>query len=283
MEHIQESAILIYVVCDDLLRSLGYRDDPQVRMSTAEVLCFSILAADHFQGNHSKARLWLGGKRGLFPTILSKSQLNRRFHAVPSEVWWLIFHMLAELFRERSGPGPYVVDSFPVLCCTRNRIDMKKLFPGNDYLSYASSLKSYFCGVKVHMIVSNEGAPIEFRIQPASCADITTLWTMNLHLPKGALLYGDSAYQSEELRQILMEDQSLHLVALSPYKKTKGEAQKAIRRLISSDRQVVERSFSAICRRFPRNFHIRTEKGLLLRLMSAILAYSFSFYTSILG
>jgi len=45
----EERAILIYVTCQELLDFMGYEDDPQAQMTSAEVMTFCIMPAEAFQ------------------------------------------------------------------------------------------------------------------------------------------------------------------------------------------------------------------------------------------
>ena len=53
-------AVGVFVICDELLKGLGMKDDSQAVMSNAEVATFSILAARKCYGNHRI--LVVGGK-----------------------------------------------------------------------------------------------------------------------------------------------------------------------------------------------------------------------------
>src|SRR6056297_1925522 len=191
----ENQAITIYVVCDEVLQIIGNHDDPQAVMSTAEVITFSILAGKLCGGNHKRAR-WLCRKVNYFPKILSESRLNRRLHKVPVLAWIAIFRFLALIFKESNSSCEYAVDSFPVASCAKARIDRRKFFKGTEFVGYAPSKKRHFCGVKVHMVVTIAGKPVELSIRPASQNDLGTLWTMELDLHKGAKLYADGAYNS---------------------------------------------------------------------------------------
>ncbi len=44
----------IYCLCDEFLKAIDHRDDPQVRLSTAEVMTVPLVAATFFGGNIDK-------------------------------------------------------------------------------------------------------------------------------------------------------------------------------------------------------------------------------------
>ena len=271
----EERAILIYVTCQELLDLMGYEDDPQAQMTSAEVMTFCILAAEAFQSNFKKASFWLT-YTGYFTRILSNGRLHRRALKIPPEAWNLVARLLASLATDEAQETCYAVDSFPVPCCQKNRIDARSLYIGKRYISWAPSKKQYFCGIKVHMLVSLTGMPIEFCFRPANEPDINVLWSMELDLPKHCIIYADAAYASEELRNLLFEDEKLCLLAQVKSRRSKKQLSKRRRKEINTRRQAVETVFSNSCRRFPRAFQVRTERGMELRITCSILAYSFS-------
>lgn len=108
----------IYCLCDEFLKAIDHRDDPQVRLSTAEVMTVPLVAATFFCGNIDKTRRFLH-EYGYMPIMISKSHLNRRLHAIEPSPWWALFSLLAELFKKPSNnpEQTYVVDSLPIPVC----------------------------------------------------------------------------------------------------------------------------------------------------------------------
>lgn len=267
-----------YVLCDEVLKALEFKDDPQSLMATAEVMAFALLSAKYFSGNHKFTR-YISNKLGLFPNILSQSRINRRLHQKPWDIWHAVFRLLAMCFKRESSNQSFAVDSFPVACCQKSRIDKRKILINHKYIGYAASKKQYFCGIKVHMIVTSEGKPIEVVLGPGSESDVVVLWKMELDIPAGSKIYADGAYNSFDLEDIL-EDEKITLLAKrgsTSKKRTRSQSQE---KLISSKRQIVETSFSSITDLFPRNIRFRTEKGFLIKVYCFILAYSTSFFCS---
>lgn len=268
-------AIIVYVISDEVLRILGVEDNPQSQMSNAEVITFAVISAKFFSGNCKTAR-YLCYRLNLFPSILSNSRLNRRIHNIAWNCWYAIFRLLAMLHKQSDATCYFAVDSFPVLYCQKNRIDKRKRFLERQYLGFAASQKRYFCGIKVHMVVTNQGHPVEVAFKPGSESDVNVLWTMELDLPINAELYADGAYNCFDLEDIL-QDEGISLLA-----KRGSQAKSRLRtfeeeRLISSRRQIVETAFSGITSLFPRYIRSRTESGFLIKVFCFILAYSASF------
>ena len=250
-------AITIYVISDEVLTILGNQDDPQSAMSNAEVITFAILAARYFSSNHKTTR-YLCKKLRLFPRILSSSRLNRRLHKIPTEHWQALFHFLALIFKNTTSEFSFAVDSFPISSCQKNRIDKRKIFTGKRYLGYAASKKKYFCGIKVHMVVTHDGKPIELCIKPGAESDVNVLWGMALDIPPGSSLYADGAYNCFDLEDLLLDEQ-IQLLAKRGCRAKNRVHNSLIEKKISSKRQIVETAFSQITSFLPRSMRVCTE------------------------
>lgn len=268
-------ATSVYVISDEVLRLLDFIDDPQSRMSNAEIMTFAIVTAKFFSGNYKMSR-YMCKKLGLFPNILSNSRLNRRIHNIPWLYWQAIFRFLTFLFKQSHDSSYFAIDSFPVAYCQKNRIDKRKRFLEKSYLGFAASKKSYFCGIKVHMIVTNQGQPIEVQFRPGAESDVNVLWSMELDIPPHSELYADGAYSCFDLEDIL-RDEGIYLLAKRGASLKNRLRTRAQEKMISSKRQVVETTFSSITGLFPRFIKSRTENGFLIKVFCFILAYSASF------
>ena len=110
-----------YYLCDEFLKAIGHRDDPQVRLSSAEVMTIPLVACAFFSGNLEASRSFLD-EYGYIPKAISKSRFNRRLHAIEPCLWRTLFDVLAELFKHNNVTESYVVDSLPVAVCENIRI-----------------------------------------------------------------------------------------------------------------------------------------------------------------
>lgn len=270
----EDYATVVYVISDDLLRKLKVKDDPQARMSNAEVITFAVLTGNYFYGNFKRAN-FICKQLKLFKNILSNSRLNRRIHAIPQCVWMSISRLLALIFIRNDADSEFVIDSFPISYCEKSRIDKRKLFMKKEYIGYAASKKRYFCGIKVHMVVTSNGKPVNFEFRPGSESDLSVLWEMNLDIPPNSKLYADGAYNCFELEDVFGDDN----IQFLPKRGSKAKNRKRTKeeeKEISSKRQIVETAFSCITDRFPRNLRANTEQGFLIKTHCFILAYSMS-------
>ena len=252
-------ATIVYVIADEVLRILNVIDDPQSKMSNAEVITFAIITAKFFSGNYKLAR-YMCKKLGLFPEILSNSRLNRRVHNIPWTHWQAVFRFLSFLSKNDKDSCYFAVDSFPVDYCQKSRIDKRKRFLDRKYMGFAASKKRYFCGIKVHMVVTNRGRPVEVHFGPGAESDISVLWKMELDIPHHSTLYADGAYNCFDLEDIL-KDEHIHLLSKRGCKAKNRVRSPLEERTISSKRQIIETAFSSITALFPRSIKARTERG----------------------
>jgi len=128
-EHPMDSQIVaIFCLCDDILKGLHHHEDPQCKMSDAEVMTASIVAAAFFGGNMERARTFLK-EQGYIPSMLDKSRFNRRQHRI-AELFLTVFNLLAAHWKDLNEQSIYVVDSFPVAACDNYRIPRSRRYRG---------------------------------------------------------------------------------------------------------------------------------------------------------
>ena len=99
-----DTIITTYYLCDEFLKAVGHRDDPQVRLSTAEVMTTALAAAAFFGGNIEASRSFLE-EYGYIPKTISKSRFNRRLHAIDSSLWQILFDLLAPRCSSNAIPS----------------------------------------------------------------------------------------------------------------------------------------------------------------------------------
>jgi Transposase DDE domain len=173
-----DTIITTYYLLEEFLKTLGHRDDQQVRLSTAEVMCTALVAAAFFGGNIEKARTFLE-EYGYIDKAISKGRFNRRLHAIDPRLWRTLFDLRAETFKQSHPHQTYVVDSLPVPVCDNIRIKRCRIYPREEheeaFRGYVASKRRYFYGLRVHLLVSGAGEPVEFSVAPASEADVKVL------------------------------------------------------------------------------------------------------------
>lgn len=262
--------VTAYVLTDDLLKSLNHHEYVQCQMSDAEVLTTAIVAAMFFSGKMESSR-WFLNEQGYMPRMLSKSRLNRRLHRV-KHLLLVLFQVLGEMWKEVNDESRYVIDSFPIPVCDNIRIQRCRLYQDEQYRGYQSSKRRYFYGLKVHILITAQGEPVEFFLTPGNFADVSALDLFDFDLPAGSLIYGDKAYNWYLLEDLLAELD----IQLSPIRKknSKRKLPPWEEYLQARGRKMVETAASNVERLLPKHIHAVTPAGFELKVVLFILASS---------
>ena len=265
--------IIFYVLCHELLTALNIREDSQVRMTDAEVMTVVLTSACFFSGNFRKGAVF-PNEHGYIPRMLSESRLNRRIRGIDDCIWEALFSVLSEIFKMRNNGQEYVADSFPVPVCDSIRISRSKIFRGEDCRGCISSKKRYFFGIRVHMIVTASGEPVEFLIAPGAESDVTVLKRQNFGLPPGSACYGDKICNDCSYEDLLKEAAGIILKPIRKKNSKRAEGDFIVRRAVSYTRKKIETVFSIVTNFFPKKIHAVTSKGFALKVMSFILVFA---------
>jgi hypothetical protein len=263
----------IYSLCDDVLKTLPHSEDPQCRMSDAEVMTTAIVAALYFGGNLERARGLLA-QPTYIPRMLSKSRFNRRLHALEGLLIYL-FQVLGEVFKQLNASSVYLIDSFPIPACDNIRIPRSKRYRKECYRGYTASKRRYFYGVKLYLVVTAQGEPVEMVLAPGSTADVSALPAFNFDLPQGSTLYSDSAFTLYYLEEVMREAAGINFSPMRKKNSTRP-VPAYIAYLQARGRKMVETAGSLVARLLPKSIHAVTSRGFELKIMLFVLAYAIS-------
>jgi len=97
--------------------------------------------------------------------MLSKSRFNRRWHRL-APVFNELFYFLSRIWKKLNLDSIYVIDSFPVPVCDNIRIPRASIYEDEEFRGYNASKRRYFYGLKVHLLVTQDGEPVEFFLTP---------------------------------------------------------------------------------------------------------------------
>jgi hypothetical protein len=273
----QDTITTIYCVCADLLRALEIEDDQQSRLSNAEIMMTPIVAALYFGGKIERTQEFLH-EHGYIHARLSKSRLNRRLHRLPLELWRTLFDLLGQVFKEHNSDNSYTVDSMPFPVCDNIRISRCRLLQGEEHRSYCASKRRYYFGLKVHLLITGKGEPVELLLTPASVSDIKAFRALPLDLPEEATIHADRAYTDYQEEDLLLD--SAGIILQSQRKaNSKRPLLPWLEALARPIRQRVETTFSQIEALLPKHIHAVTPKGLILKIICFLLAVSFKAIT----
>lgn len=265
--------IAVFCLCDDLLTALHHSEDRQCRMSDAEVLTTALVAALFFRGNCEPAR-YLLKEQGYIPDMLSRSRLNRRLHRL-AELVLTFFDLLGETWRDLNADSIYVIDSFPIAVCDQYRIIRSKRYRGEVWRGRQASKRRYFYGLKVHLLVTEHGQPVEFFFTPGSFPDVRALKMYRFDLPEGAWIAADKAY-TDYRQEDALADFGIKLAAVRK-KNSRRPIPPWDAYLRSHYRQAIETTGSLLERLLPKSIHAITARGFELKLALFVLACSISY------
>ncbi len=302
-EHFTKPIITIYCLCDDFLQAWGHKDAPQAKMTTAQVMTVALVAATLFHGNHERSRCFLQ-EHGYIPAMLSKGNLNRRLHDVPEALWQALFALLAQVHQQMTKTQEqmtktqeqmtktqeqmtktqeqmtktqdYAVDSLPVPVCDNIRIQRCRLYPrrkvGDAFRGYIASKRRFFYGLRMHLVMTTSGLPVEVMLAPGAEADISAFRRLPLALPPQAHIFADAGYLDQH-EQSLLAEANLHLIA-QRRSNSRTPLPAWIRYIVKHERKRIETVFSQIAAAFGRTIHAVTARGFELKVFLTVLAFT---------
>jgi len=270
--------ITIYVICCEFLTAIGHQEDKQGQMSDAEVMTTAIVSMLYFAGNYAQASKWLNCPQYI-PTMLGKSRFSRRLNRI-SHLFVPCFNLIGQYWKAVNEEDIYAIDTFPIPVCDNIRISRAKIYHHEAYRGYIASKKRYFYGLKVHIMVTQQGEPVEFFISPGSGSDVAHLDQFDFDLQPGSTVYADKIYNDYLVEDRLAEDGEIDF---SPFRKSNSKRPDPPwkRFLQHHYRKIVETSASLVERLLPKHIHATNAAGFELKVILFILALSFSRFLSV--
>ena len=269
----QDTITTLYCVCADLLQAPEIKDDAQMRLNEAEIMLAPLVGALYFAGKIERAHTFLF-EHGYIRHRLSKSRLNRRLHRLPMSVWTPLFDLLGHVFKKNNKDKAYTVDFMPFPVCDNIRIKRCRLLQGEEHRGYCASKRRYYFGLKVHLLITGQGQPVEIVLTPASTSDIVGFKGLPLDLPEEAKIHGDRAYTDYQEEDLLLD--CGHIILQSQRKKnSKRPLLPWLEALGRPIRQRIETTFSQVESLLPRHIHAVTARCLVLKILCFFLATAF--------
>lgn len=265
--------IVVFCLCADMLKSLHHYEDRQCRMSDAEVMTTAIIAMLYFKGNFCLASQYLYEQRYI-PNMLSRSRFNRRLHRI-ADLFLTFFLRLGETWKKLNEKSVYVIDSYPIAVCDNYRIKRSKIYRGEAFRGYIASKKRYFYGLRIHLLVTEHGEPVEFFLEPGAFSDTRALSLYTFDIPEGSFVTGDKAYNDYTIEDV-MRQAGLELIPLRK-KNSLRPVPAYMTYFQACIRKIIETTGSLIERLLPKSIHAVTAKGFELKVALFVLACSINF------
>lgn len=265
-----DSTLAIYCFIDDFLKQSGHREDIRIQVTDSEVISIAICAMLHFGGNFERSRLILH-ELGLMKRLLSRSRFSRRMNRLADLISQL-FHQLGSVLKDLHRESRYLLDSFPIPVCDNIRINRCRIVRDELYRGVMTSKRRYFYGVRVQVMTTSDGIPLEFCILPGACSDLQGLAELALDLPEMAELFVDAGYNFYEWEDYLQERENLKLQV--PRKANSKRGRDPWLEIYKSlVRKYIETTIGEISKLFPKKIHATNLNGFLLKIALFLFAY----------
>lgn len=265
--------IAVYAICADILIGMRHQEDAQVQLTDAEVMTTAIIAMLFFHGNFAASCRFLS-EYGYMPKMLQKSRFNRRLHRI-KPMFLTVFAVLGEYWKELDTECRYSIDTFPIAVCDNYRIRRCQLYQDEAFRGKIESKKRYFYGLKLHLMITAQGQPVEFFLTPGAFADVSGLQFFEFDLPEGSYIYADRIYNDYTIEDIL-HDVHLHFWPMRKKNSTRPFPP-YVRFLQHRYRKMIETSGSLLEQMLPKHIHAVTATGFELKAVLFVVALSFHF------
>jgi len=260
--------VTVYVMIDDLLKTMNHQDDSRATVSAAEILTVAIMSAKYFQNHHERA-LGVLSQLGYISSF-SMSRFNRRLHALLDNLWHLSM-IIGELF---SQCRVFIIDAMPIPTCKRIRRNRCRKIQGKDYDGYCASKKEYFFGWYLHLVCDTNGIPVAFELLPARWDELVPVQHLLAVLPEGASVVADKGYIS--YKDQLLADIHGGIRLIPKFRKNmRGNSPKDTR-LINRHRHTIETVNSQLEKMGLQRLHARTNAGVALKVLASLIALAFT-------
>lgn len=259
MASIEEQMIAVYVWVDDYLKAhpkaTQWRraNNNHPEFTDAEVITLGLLQGCLGVATLKHAyRFAAANLRAAFPHLPSYAQWVARLHALSGVVGQLLQAMGARAAR---GERFYVLDSKPIPVCKPVRHGRVRLLR-EEGAYFGKSSTGWFFGFKLHVLIHHTGAILATVLSAGNTADNAVAPALAQSVAGGIAL-GDLAYQGAALFETLADEADLLIVtpAVAP-------KDSELRALISSVRERIETTFSALWDGFVDRVRSRSWEGL---------------------
>jgi len=160
------------------------------------------------------------------------------------------------------------------------RIRRAKIDADEQFRGYQASKKRYVYGLKIHLMVTQDGQPVECFLTHGGCGDIDTLKYYAYELPDRAIIYADKAYNDYAIEDLLKEVDQIRLIPMRK-KNTERALPPSISFVQSYHRKRVETAGSLIEQLLPQSIHAVTAQGFELKVALFVIASSLHCYLNL--
>lgn len=261
----------IYCFCDDLLKAIEHKTPEGCRTSDSEILTTALVSALVFQGNQSLSINYMRS-HNMAPLLPEKSGFSKRLHRL-CDLLLSLFQQVGHLIKQLSCEHRYLLDSFPVEACHLARMQHCHLLKGKAFFGYCAAKRQYFYGVRVQVITTGDGIPVEVCFVAGAEHDSRALGRLLWDFEVGDQVYGDNAYNSYLFEDLALEA-GIELCTVRKSTYTRKDPP-WIDYLKHRYRKQIESTFSSITTLMPKALHATSTQGFYIKILLFIMAYQF--------
>ncbi len=205
-----------------------------------------------------------------FPRLPAYQTFSRRLNLLEQTFQSIGAELFAHLHAAQTPELDHLIDSFPIMLAQNGFAYSAKVAREVADVGYCSAKKTYFHGVRLHVIAERSFArlpnPSQIWLCEASHHDLTAAREQHLELPNSTLI-ADLAYPEPDFRQTLnKQNTNLYTGCKKPKGADLTKFEKYHNRLISKFRQPIESLFNWINEKtqIQRAGKVRSADGLML-------------------
>jgi len=205
-----------------------------------------------------------------FPRLPAYQTFSRRLNLLEQTFQSIGAELFAHLHATQTPELDHLIDSFPIMLAQNGFAYSAKVAREVADVGYCSAKKTYFHGVRLHVIAERSFArlpnPSQIWLCEASHHDLTAAREQHLELPNSTLI-ADLAYPEPNFRQTLnKQNTNLYTGCKKPKGADLTKFEKYHNRLISKFRQPIESLFNWINEKtqIQRAGKVRSADGLML-------------------
>lgn len=133
----------------------------------------------------------------------------------------------------------------------------------------------YFYGLRIHILVTEHGEPVEIFLEPGAFSDTSALGLYKFDLPKGSFVTSDKAYNDYTIEDVMREAD----IELIPMRKKNSlrPVPTYMTFFQARVRKIVETTGSLIKRLLPKSIHAVTGRGFEIKVAPFVLTCSINF------
>jgi len=242
------------------------------KLSMSEVITISVLF--HYSGYRNFKTYYNSyvkkHMRSYFPDLVSYNRMVELMSATAMPMFAMLqYGLLGE------STGISFIDSTPLKVSHNKRIHSHKTFQG--LAARGKSSTGWFYGFKFHFIVNDEGTIIAFTLTPGNTDDRKPLENEAFTKKLWGKLYGDKGYISKKLFENLVY-KGVHLYTKLKKNMKTGWLMEVSDAIMLRKRAIIETIVDQLKNIYQiEHSRHRSINNFLTNLMSAIMAYNFSF------